>query len=195
MGYNCLKSLINKANKREDFSLHPNYGKSVGNYIEAHIYARILFTRDIKQICLSKEEFESHTPSKQKQILEKINTINSRLGFSFIIFNQEEYTINQPKKSPKKLERQSKEKKINPVVNVAIKFLSFGFIDINNETSYLAPTLTKTTPLLPEQKENYEKKSSSFQKDEKKFDKQAINDEDLNNSLLNNSYDLRKNLL
>lgn len=102
-GYNCLESLINKA-KGKNLDPHRNYGKSVGNYIEAHIHSRILFARDIKQICLSKEEFDSHPPSKQKQILEKINEINSCLGTSFIIFiTQEECKIKEEKELQDKL--------------------------------------------------------------------------------------------
>ncbi|WJG70572.1 DUF3626 domain-containing protein [Spiroplasma ixodetis] len=221
-GYNCLESLINKANGK-DFVPHRNYGKSEGNYIEAHIYSRILFARDIKQICLSKAEFDSHTPNRQKQILEKINEINSCLGSSFIIFiTQEEYKIKQEErhledKLSLKQEKITKlksdivkleKKKINPILNFIIKVFSFGCInknkeikkiinaknieiknlllDIkNNETPHSPLISTETMPLLQDRKVT----------DEKKFDKQSANDEELNNPFLNSCSNSQQNLL
>lgn len=88
LGYNCLESLINKANGN-DFTVHHNYGKNTTSYIEAHIYSRILFSRDIKQICLSKEEFDTHPIVKQEKIKERIDEINSYLGYSFITFTKQ----------------------------------------------------------------------------------------------------------
>ncbi|WP_339040018.1 hypothetical protein [Spiroplasma endosymbiont of Andrena trimmerana] len=221
-GYNCLESLINKANGK-NFVPHRNYGKSEGNYIEAHVYSRILFARDIKQICLSKAEFDTHPPNKQKQILEKINEINSCLGSSFIIFiTEEEYKIKQEERhlEDKLLLKQEKitklksdivkleKKKITPILNFVIKVFSFGCINKNkeikeiinaknieiknllleiknNETPHSPLISTETMPLLQDQKVT----------DEKKFDKQSANDEELNNPFLNSCSNSQQNLL
>ncbi|KAB8040511.1 DUF3626 domain-containing protein [Silvanigrella paludirubra] len=90
-GYNCFKSLINKANNT-NAPIHSNYGKGAeGNYIESHIHGQVKIETDIKNIYISKSELQEIYPKiDMNQNLKLIKEVNSKFprksNQDFILF-------------------------------------------------------------------------------------------------------------